>query len=52
MSIKKCCMNCNYYFAESIPDKSICRIDKKIIEPELSEIVKCNAFEVWWGSVN
>lgn len=51
MKPKICCMNCNYYFADSRPDKSICLIDNEIIDPEISEIVKCKAFDEWFGSV-
>ena len=50
MKPRKCCMNCNYYFADP-SDKSICRIDNEIIDPNISNIVKCNAFEEWWGSI-
>ena len=46
MTIKKCCMNCSYYFADPL-DNSRCTIDNEKIEPEISEIVKCKAYSEW-----
>ncbi len=40
-------MNCSYYFADI--EKSICTIDKKVINLEISKIVKFNAYDEWWG---
>ena len=47
--IKKCCCNCEYYYAT--PEKGTCSIDKQDIPPELSRIVKCKAYNEWWGAV-
>ena len=49
MAIKICCMNCSYYFADP-SDNSRCTIDNQKIDPDISEIVKCKAFHVWWGA--
>ena len=49
LSIKKCCCNCEYYYATS--EEGHCTIDNEDIPPEISRIVKCKAFTLWWGSV-
>ncbi len=46
---KICCMNCNYYYAT--PDNSFCTIDKENIPCEISHIVNCQAFDIWFGSM-
>lgn len=43
-----CCMNCLYYY---VNDNGCCIIDKQEIHPNISHIVKCNAFEQWFGSM-
>lgn len=49
---KICCMNCLYYYVNDVYDSSsYCSIDKELIEPEISHIVKCKAFELWFGSM-
>lgn len=50
MKPKICCMNCEYYFADPL-DNSHYTIDKEIIDPEISHIVKCQAFSEWFGVV-
>jgi len=46
---KICCMNCKYYYAT--PDYSFCIIDIENISCEISHIVNCNAFSLWFGSM-
>lgn len=47
-----CCMNCLYYYVNDIiDDTSYCSIDKELIHPDISYIVKCKAFECWFGSM-
>ena len=48
-----CCMNCEYYFVNDIiNDKSYCSIDKQEINPDISHIIKCKAFNTWFGVVD
>ena len=49
-----CCMNCMYYWLILIDDSDdgYCIIDKQDINSNISHIVKCNAFELWFGVVN
>ena len=50
---EKCCMNCEYYYVNDIiTDKSYCIIDKQEINPDISHIIKCNAFNTWFGVVD
>ena len=50
--IYKCCMNCIYYYVNDYRDDSCyCSIDKELIHPNISHIIKCNAFELWFGSM-
>ena len=47
-----CCMNCNYYYVNDyVNDNNYCIIDKQEIHPNISHIVKCKAFELWFGSM-
>ena len=49
--IEKCCMNCEYYYANPYL-KSICTIDNTQIDVEISHIAKCKSgFSPWWGIV-
>ena len=48
--IKICCCNCKYYWAS--PEKSFCFIDNQNIPVELSLIVNCQAFELWFGAID
>ena len=53
MTVIKCCMNCEYYFAFTEPEiDSKCIIDNKKVNPHISHIVKCKAFKEWWGAVD
>jgi len=45
-----CCMNCNYYWCNSY--YGYCKIDNQNIPCELSHIIKCNAFELWFGAID
>ena len=48
-----CCMNCEYYYVNDIiNDKSYCSIDKQEIHPDISHIIKCKAFNTWFGMVD
>jgi len=49
MKSKECCMNCEYYWANW--DYGFCTIDNQDIPCELSHIVKCRAFNEWFGKV-
>ena len=50
---EKCCMNCEYYYVNDIiTDKSYCSIDKQEIHPNISHIIKCKAFNTWFGIVD
>ena len=50
---KVCCMNCEYYYVNDIiTDKSYCSIDKQEIEPDISHIIKCKAFNTWFGIID
>jgi hypothetical protein len=47
--MKISCMNCEYYWAST--EHGFCVIDDQDIHPELSHIVKCQAFSKWFGAV-
>lgn len=47
-----CCMNCEYYYINTIMENGFCTIDKQDIPTDLSHIYKCQAFNTWYGVVD
>ena len=48
-----CCMNCEYYYVNDYKDdSSYCSIDKQEVHPDISYIIKCQAFNSWFGVVD
>ena len=48
-----CCMNCKYYYVNDYKDdSSYCSIDKQEIHPDISHIIKCNAYSYWFGVID
>ncbi len=50
-SAKKSCCNCECYWVYAENAEGYCRKFKLKMSIELSEIVYCDEFDFWWGTV-